>query len=145
MLGIAVSWIHVLGIWIAILLIVFESVFFGALGVALSLTARLRSWPVAAACCWVLVEFAYSRIPFGGFGWTRLAYAAVDTPLAGFLPFVGVTGVSFLVALLPQLPAWVLIGAAGGADSWSPRPSWPSSLEAVRVSACCRPPRPPAQ
>jgi apolipoprotein N-acyltransferase len=112
MLGIAVNWIHVLGIWIAILLIVFESVFFGALGVALALTARLRSWPVAAACCWVLVEFAYSRIPFGGFGWTRLAYAAVDTPLAGFLPFVGVTGVSFLVALLPQLLAWVLIGSS---------------------------------
>ena len=110
MLGIAINWIYVLGIWIAILLIAVESVFFGALGVALSLTARLRSWPVAAACCWVLVEFAYSRIPFGGFGWTRLAYAAVDTPLAGFLPFVGVTGVSFLVALLPQLLAWVLIG-----------------------------------
>ena len=110
MLGIAINWIYVLGIWIAILLIAVESVFFGALGVALSLTARLRSWPVAAACCWVLVEFAYSRIPFGGFGWTRLAYAAVDTPLAGFLPFVGVTGLSFLVALLPQLLAWVLIG-----------------------------------
>jgi apolipoprotein N-acyltransferase len=111
MLGIAINWIYVLGIWIAILLIAVESVFFGALGVALSLTARLRSWPVAAACCWVLVEFAYSRIPFGGFGWTRLAYAAVDTPLAGFLPFVGVTGLSFLVALLPQLLAWVLIGS----------------------------------
>ena len=111
MLGIAINWIYVLGIWIAILLIAVESVLFGALGVALSLTARLRSWPVAAACCWVLVEFAYSRIPFGGFGWTRLAYAAVDTPLAGFLPFVGVTGLSFLVALLPQLLAWVLIGS----------------------------------
>ena len=40
----------------------------------------------------VAVEFAYARLPFGGFGWTRIAYAAVDTPLAGFLPIIGVAG-----------------------------------------------------
>ncbi len=110
MLAITVSWVHVLGAWIAVLLIAFEALFFGLLGVAIHLTSRLGIWPLAAACCWVMIEYAYSRIPFGGFGWTRLAYTAVDTPLAGFLPIIGVAGVSFLVALIGQLVAWVVVG-----------------------------------
>ena len=84
MLGVSINWIHVLGIWVAVALIVFEALFFAVLGLALNLVSVFRLWPLAAACCWSLIEFAYSRIPFGGFGWTRLAYAAVDTPLAGF-------------------------------------------------------------
>ena len=106
MLGVTISWVHVLGVWIVLILIAFESLFFGLLGMALHLISTLRAWPLAAACCWVMIEFAYSRVPFGGFGWTRLAYAAVDTPLAGFLPIIGVAGVSFLVALIGQVPAW---------------------------------------
>ena len=78
---------------------------------ALSLVTRLRAWPVLAAACWVMVELGYSRIPFGGFGWTRIAYAAVDTPLAGYLPVIGVTGVSFVLALVGQLLAWVALAA----------------------------------
>jgi apolipoprotein N-acyltransferase len=61
---------------------------------------------VAAAAAWVLVEYAYARIPFGGFGWIRLAYAAVDTPPSGFLPVIGVAGLSFVVALVGQIIAW---------------------------------------
>ena len=118
MLGISISWIHVLGIWIAVLLIAFEALFFGLLGLTLHLTSALRWWPLAAALCWSLIEFLYARVPFGGFGWIRLAYAAVDTPLAGFLPVIGVAGVSFLVALVAQL-----VG--------------------VRGRRLCRPPAPP--
>ena len=109
MLTLAISWLHVLGIWIAAALIVFESLFFGVLGIALSLVGRLRAWPLAAAACWALVEFGYARIPFDGFGWTRIAYAAVDTPLSGLLPLVGVAGVSFAVALVGQLIAWIVL------------------------------------
>ena len=106
MLTVTVSWLHVLGWWVAALLILFEALWFAILGVALSLVSRLKLWPLAAACCWVMVEFAYSRAPFGGFGWTRIAYTAVDTPLAGYLPILGVVGLSFLVALVGQLVAW---------------------------------------
>ncbi len=105
LLTVSINWVHVLGLWVAALLILFEALFFSVLGLALSLVSRLRIWPLAAACCWVGVEFTYSRVPFGGFGWTRIAYAAVDTPLAGFFPIVGVAGVSFLVALAGQLVA----------------------------------------
>src|SRR6478609_616522 len=52
------------------------ALFFGILGLALSLVSRLKLWPLASACCWVMVEFGYSRAPFGGFGWTRIAISA---------------------------------------------------------------------
>jgi len=109
MLTVTINWVHVLGVWVAALLILFEALFVGLLAVALSLVGRLRAWPLAAAACWVGIEFAYSRIPFGGFGWTRIAYAAVDTPLAGLLPLVGVSGLSFAVALVGQLVAWLVL------------------------------------
>ena len=111
MLGISISWIHVLGVWIAVLLIAFEALFFGLLGLTLHLTSALRWWPLAAALCWALIEFLYSRVPFGGFGWIRLAYAAVDTPLAGLLPVIGVAGVSFPVALVAQLVGYAVVVA----------------------------------
>jgi apolipoprotein N-acyltransferase len=117
MLTLAVSWVHVLGTWVAVVLIIFLSLFFGLLGLTVTLVGRLRWWPLATACCWVLIEYAYSRIPFGGFGWTRIAYAAVDTPLAGFFPIIGVVGVSFVVALIGQLIAWGVLAFRGAPDS----------------------------
>ena len=137
MLTFAVSWVHVLGTWIAALLIIFMALFFGLLGLTLMLVSRLRWWPLAAACCWVLIEYAYSRIPFGGFGWTRIGYAAVDTPLAGFFPIIGVAGVSFVVALLGQLIAgpssrYGQRGGGGRRDeaTYSSLPQW------LSVSSC---------
>ena len=112
MLGVSISWIHVLGVWIAALLIAFEALFFALLGLTLNLVSVLRWWPLAAACCWSLIEFAYARIPFGGFGWGKLAFTAVDTPLAGFYPIVGVAGVSFPVALIAQLVAYGVVRLA---------------------------------
>ncbi len=115
------------------MLIALEALFFGLLGLALALITRLRWWPVGAAAAWVLVEFGYSRIPFGGFGWTRIGYAVVDTPLAGFLPFVGVAGVSFLAALVGSWPVapgccW-LVPAARRAE--------PGRRPVARPFGCC--------
>ena len=134
MLTLAVSWVHVLGIWIAAALIVFEALFFGVLGICLSLVghcARGR-WPRPPAGRWS----SYARIPFDGFGWTRIAYAAVDTPLSA-CPLIGVAGVSFAVALVGQLIAWIVlvlwerragIGPAGASAGRSSHSSyWPSA------------------
>ena len=124
MLGVTLSWVHVLGVGVAVLLVAFEALFFAGLGAALALVGRLRSWPLAGATCWVAAEFSFSRFPFNGFGWARLGYAAVDTPLAGFFPLVGIGGVSFLVALSGQLVAWLAlwahrrIHAATAGDGW---------------------------
>ncbi len=111
MLGIGLGWIWVLGLPIAVALIVFMSLYLAVMAIGLRLVGALPGWPLWAACCWVLAEFAASRIPFGGFGWARLAYAAVDTPLAGWFPLIGVAGVSFLVALVPHLALYVLLAA----------------------------------
>jgi apolipoprotein N-acyltransferase len=123
MLALAVSWVHVLGTWVAVALVIFMSLFFGLLGLATSLVGRLRWWPLATACCWVLIEYAYSRIPFGGFGWTRIAYTAVDTPLAGFFPIIGVAGVSFVVALVGQLIAWAILAVRASSPGRLSRPA----------------------
>ncbi|HLT60437.1 MAG TPA: apolipoprotein N-acyltransferase, partial [Microlunatus sp.] len=111
LLTVSIGWIQVLGTWIAALLILFEALFFALLGLGLTRISRLRLWPLWAACAWVAVEFGYSRVPFGGFGWVRLAYAAVDTPLAGFLPLIGVAGVGFLVALAASCVGWLVLAA----------------------------------
>ena len=129
MLVLAVSWLHVLGTWIAALLIIFMALFFGLLGLTVTLVSRLRWWPLATACCWVLIEYAYSRIPFGGFGWTRIAYAAVDTPLAGFFPIIGVAGVSFVVALIGELIAWAIL------TLWSARRGRPARRRHLIIAA----------
>jgi apolipoprotein N-acyltransferase len=129
MLLFAVSWLHVLGTWIAALLIIFMALFFGFLGLTVTLVSRLRWWPLATACCWVLIEYAFSRIPFGGFGWTRIAYAAVDTPLAGFFPIIGVAGVSFVVALVGQLIAWAIL------TLWSARRGRPARRSHLIIAA----------
>ena len=129
MLVLAVSWLHVLGTWIAALLIIFMALFFGLLGLTVTLVSRLRWWPLATACCWVLIEYAYSRIPFGGFGWTRIAYAAVDTPLAGFFPIIGVACVSFVVALIGQLIAWAIL------TLWSARRGRPARKSHLIIAA----------
>ena len=115
MLPVAIGWVRVIvgGGAVAYLgvigLIGFEALFFGLGGIALSLVGRLRFWPVMAAACWSGMEYVYARYPFGGFGWTRSAYTAVNTPLSGVLPMIGTAGLSFVVALLAQCVAWLVI------------------------------------
>ncbi|WP_454229611.1 hypothetical protein [Propioniciclava flava] len=78
---------------------------------------RSRGWPVLAALAWLGVEFLAARVPFGGFGWLRLGYTQIDSPLAGLYPFIGVAGVSFSVVLTGQPgrldPAGALKAAPG--------------------------------
>ena len=108
-LGLGVGWMSAIFVEAMIALVVAESLFFGLLGALLHVALWTQWWPLLAAGCWSLVEFAYSRFPFDGFGWMRLGYAMVDSPLAGFLPFVGVSGVSFLTALTGQGLAWLAL------------------------------------
>ena len=101
--GITIHWVGVLGVPVAVVLVVFMSLWTALLGVMVSLLTRLRLWVLLVPCAWVAVEMASGRIPFGGFPWNRLAYTTVDQPLSGWLPWVGATGVAFLLALTAQL------------------------------------------
>lgn len=97
-------------------------------------TRDLRGWPLFGAAAWALCEFVISTWPFDGFGWMRLGYTQLDTPLAGLYPLVGAAGVTFGVAALGYAvtalvlaPGWsragnvvwvsvalLAVGAAGG-------------------------------
>lgn len=106
--AVTISWLYGLGWWIAVLLCAVMALFFVGYAVTVKLAMRLPWWPLWCAGCWIAMEFLYCRWPFGGFGWIRLGFTAVDTPLAGLYQYIGVSGVGFLTAVLGQLVAWTI-------------------------------------
>lgn len=120
--GVSLNWLAVLvegaGPLLAALLIAFIALFFGLLGLAVQVVRPLAWWPLAVGLCWGAVEFLYSRVPFGGFGWIRLAYAQVDAPPAGLLPIIGVSGVSVLTATLAAGLAWLGVRLWANPRAW---------------------------
>ena len=93
--------------WIAMCAV--EAAFFVPLGVGLAWSLRLRFWPLWAALWWVGIETLRSGFPFSGMPFGRLVFASADTPWADALPWIGMTGVSFLIALTGTSLAWLLI------------------------------------
>jgi apolipoprotein N-acyltransferase len=61
---------------------------------------RLPLWPVWIAGLWVLSEGARGRVPFGGYPWGELAFSQSDQDLARWSHFIGMAGVSGLLALI---------------------------------------------
>ena len=106
-------WMRVVGpdAWLA--LATMEAVFLAPLGAITPGLLRLRGGPVWVASAWVAVETVRSSWPFSGMPWGRLSYAIGGTPWAEALPWIGMTGVSFLLALLGVLLARLV--APGGA------------------------------
>jgi len=88
-----------------------EAAFFVPLGIGTALATRHRGWPVWVAAWWVAIETLRSGWPFSGMPFGRLAFATADTPWAAALPWVGMTGVSLLVALSGTTLAWALLRA----------------------------------
>jgi apolipoprotein N-acyltransferase len=85
-----------------------EALFYGLLGAAAGSLQRLRWWPVWLAAAWATVELWRSEWPFSGMPWGRLSFAAVDTPVADALAYVGMSGLSFLLALSGFALAWAV-------------------------------------
>ncbi|GAA4902202.1 apolipoprotein N-acyltransferase [Tessaracoccus lubricantis] len=107
--ALTVSWVSVLGAWVGVALVVFLSLWWGLLALVVSRLVRLRFWPLLVPAAWVAMEFASGRIPFGGFSWTRLGFTVIDQPMSGWLGFVGVTGASYLVALVANALLFALL------------------------------------
>ncbi len=90
--------------WIA--LSVTESLFLGLLGTALRLTSALphaAARVAAGAGTLVAVEALQGRVPFGGFGWSRLVFSQADAPTLGLAAVGGAPLVSFAVAVVGLL------------------------------------------
>lgn len=99
------SWIHPAA---AVALISVMALWYVALAAVIFVAGRTRGWPLLAAGTWVAMEFAASRVPFNGFGWLRLGFTAIDSPFAGLLPLIGVSGAGLVTALSGQLIAWLV-------------------------------------
>jgi apolipoprotein N-acyltransferase len=111
-----IFWMRAVGIpaWIA--LATLEALFYGLLGAVSTLfQRRLAWWPLLFAAAWTAMEVVRSGWPLSGMPWGRLAFAVVDTPAADALPYAGAVGVSFLLALLGALLAWLVGGLAPAA------------------------------
>ncbi|MEY3704844.1 MAG: hypothetical protein RLY29_216 [Actinomycetota bacterium] len=67
-----------------------------------SLIGIFRFTPWTFAASFVTLEILRMKAPFGGFGWGRIGFTQVE-PLSHIYPIIGVTGVSFLVALISAL------------------------------------------
>lgn len=104
-----VSWVSVLGAWVGVALVAFLALWWGLLAMAISRLTDLRAWPVLIPAAWVAMEFLSGKVPFGGFAWTRLAYTTIDQPVAGWLPWIGAAGVTYLTALVAHLLLWALV------------------------------------
>ncbi|MEA5117296.1 MAG: apolipoprotein N-acyltransferase [Propionicimonas sp.] len=107
-MGLGLDWMNAIFLE-AYLGIVLATTFFYVLLAGLAWFVRGRAWwPPVIAACWVGVEALVSRWPFDGFGWMRLGYALVDSPLTGLYPLVGVAGVTFAIALVGQGLLWLV-------------------------------------
>lgn len=102
-------WVRVIGPDAWVVLSVLESLFFAAFGWAVVRVQRLAWWPVAVAALWVLLELGRSEVPFTGFPWGRLAFATVDTPVAGYVRWIGVPALSGVVVLIAALVWWAVL------------------------------------
>lgn len=109
-----IGWMQVIFPQAMVGLVAVEAAFYALLGALLKVAVRTRWWPLLAAACWTGVEFTFTRFPFNGFGWMRLGYAMVDSPLAWMLPLVGVAGLSFATALLGQALLWLAASPSRG-------------------------------
>ena len=84
--------------WAAVTVI--EALWFAVVGALIPLLRRLPAWPVLVAATRSSVEVVRQMWPFGGFPWGQVGFTAVDTPVSAALPYVGVTGAGFIIALL---------------------------------------------
>ena len=108
-MGVGLNWMRAIFVEAMLGIVLVTSLLYVLLAALSWAMRRLALWPLGFAAAWVAVEALISRWPFGGFGWMRLGYAMTDSPLAGLYPVVGVAGVSFVVALLAQGLAWLLV------------------------------------
>ena len=104
-----------------------EAAFFVPLGLGLAWShAAARLARSGRPCGGSGIETWRSGFPFSGMPFGRLAYATADTPWADALPWIGMTGVSLLVALTGTTLAWLLVDARTHRRGRR-TPSWPAS------------------
>jgi apolipoprotein N-acyltransferase len=89
-----------------LLLSLLQALFYIPVGVV---AKRSRSIRLTIASLLIMEEIR-SVFPFGGFGWTRIAFSQVESPAASILPYGGVLALSALTLLSAGLIARIRVG-----------------------------------
>lgn len=58
---------------------------------------------------WMLIEYVRGYLWLNGFPWLQIAYSQLETPLAGYIPVLGVYGTGFLLAMTSAVILWALL------------------------------------
>jgi apolipoprotein N-acyltransferase len=105
--GAGISWVHVSiadfgglplagSIGLMALLCGYLALFPAAFAWLLPRAKPLTGWVISAPILWFMVEWVRSWL-FTGFPWLSLGYSQIDSPLAGWMPVIGETGVSVIL------------------------------------------------
>lgn len=82
--------------WIT--LAVMQSFLFWPFAIRIPSRIKVNAWLFAFES--VIVELLLRTIPFTGFGWSRLSFTQVNSPLSAIYPILGSAGVVFFIALI---------------------------------------------
>ncbi len=112
--GVGISWVYISvhdfggansvnAILITLLCVLFWGVF-PALAGYISAKTRLNKSQklsyIALPVIWMLVEYCRGELILNGFPWLQIAYAQLDTPLAGYIPVLGAYGTGLISTLM---------------------------------------------
>lgn len=105
---------------------------FPALAGYLSVKIKGVGRVVLVPVIWILVEYFRGYWLLNGFPWLQIAYSQLETPLAGYIPVLGVYGTGFIVALTASVIVEI-VGYCGGDFSRPRRLKSPLQLITVLV------------
>lgn len=108
--GAGISWVHVSiadfgglpiigSVGLMVLLCSFLALYPGLFSYFLYRFVKLRYWPLLAPFIWFVIEFLRSWL-LTGFPWLSLGYSQIQSPLSGWMPVIGETGVSVILIAL---------------------------------------------
>ena len=65
--------------------------------------------PAIIAALWSARETLASSWPYGGFSWARLAYSQADSPFGHSVSWIGVAGLTFVIAFITAMAVAILL------------------------------------
>jgi len=141
--GSGVSWVYIsmhdfggAGVLVAGLLTGLFSVFwalFPALAGYLAVKIKAANSPILMPVIWMLVEYFRGYWVLNGFPWLHIAYSQLETPLAGYIPVLGVYGTGFMAALTASIAMEIIRLPATADISFSAKSASPKSLQGIRL------------
>lgn len=127
----ALAWVRTIGDDVWFMLVATECLFYAAMAALAAPVFRLRGWPLWFAGLWVLMEWARSLVPIGGFPWARVAFSQGETPYTPYAALGGVPLVSFAVTLSAGLLAQAVLTRRAALPSVFSRLAGSSSARAA--------------